>query len=111
MILRPKSQLRQHNALHDPFVGEGLGVQSLEDGSSKPVRVKITEKLQGTNLPELFRRIFARNPLQDFGAARMLVHEVGHIVHVVVHDDVHALVGRVVGFYFGLGDCFGHVQT
>lgn len=61
-----------------------------------------------TYLPELLRGVLAGDALEDLGAAGVLVDEVGDVVDAVVDDDVHALVGRVVGRDFGLGDRFGH---
>lgn len=63
---------------------------------------------QQTYLPELLRGVLASDALEDLGAAGVLVDEVGDVVDAVVDDDVHALVGRVVGRDFGLGDRFGH---
>lgn len=41
----------------------------------------------------------------------MFVDEVGHVVYALVDDDVHSLVGRGVGGYFGGGYCFRHLVS
>ena len=61
-------------------------------------------------LPELFGRVFAGDTFEDLSAARVLVDKIGHVVDGVVDDDVHALVGGVVGRDVGGGDCFGHLE-
>ena len=59
-------------------------------------------------LPKLLRSILASNALQNLGSARVLIHEVGHVVDVGVDDDVEALVGAVVGGDVCGGEGFGH---
>jgi hypothetical protein len=60
--------------------------------------------------PELFGRVFAGDALEDLGAAWVLVNEIGNVVDRVVDDDVHALVGGVVGRDFGWRDYLGHLE-
>lgn len=63
---------------------------------------------RGIHLPELLGRILASNALEDLRAARVLVDKFGHVVHVVIDDDVHALVGAVVGGDIGGGEGLRH---
>lgn len=59
-------------------------------------------------LPELLRSILTRHTLQDLRAAGVLVNELGDVVDGRVDDDVHALVGIVVGGDLGGGEGLGH---
>jgi hypothetical protein len=59
-------------------------------------------------LPELLRGILACDTLEDLCAAGVLVGEFGDVVDVCVDDDVHALVGGVVGGDVGWGECLRH---
>lgn len=61
-----------------------------------------------TNLPELLGRILSSNTLQNLRATGMLVDEVGHVVDVLVDDDVETLIGGVVGGDVGGGEGLGH---
>ena len=49
-----------------------------------------------THFPELLARVLAADALQDLGSTRVLVDELGDIVHAVVDDNVETLLDRVV---------------
>lgn len=61
-----------------------------------------------TYFPKLLRRILACHALEDLGATGVLVYKVGHVVDVLVDNDVHALVSVVVAGNVGGGEGLGH---
>ena len=71
------------------------------------VGVVATPLSPGTYLPELLRSILTSNALQDLRAAGVLVNELGDVVNGRVDDNVHALIGVVVGGDLGRGEGLG----
>lgn len=59
-------------------------------------------------LPELLGCILSSDALEDLRTTGVLVDEVGHIVDAAVDDDIHALVGAVVGGDIGRGERLRH---
>ncbi len=63
-----------------------------------------TNRTAHTYLPKLPTSILPRNPSQDLGPAGMLGHEIRHVVHALVDDDVEAFFRRAVRGDFGGGE-------
>lgn len=59
-------------------------------------------------LPELLGGILPRDPLENLRSTGMVVDELGHVVDVVVDDDVQALFGGFVGGDLRGGEGLGH---
>ena len=61
-----------------------------------------------THLPELLAGILAAYSLQDLGSTRVLLHESIHLVHIIVNDDVQALVDASSLLDIVGGEFLGH---
>jgi hypothetical protein len=60
-------------------------------------------------LPKLLRSVFSCDPLQNFCSSRMLIHKVGHVVNVLVDDDIETVVGVVVCSDVGGSEGLRHI--
>ena len=58
--------------------------------------------------PELLGGILPCNTFEDFGATGVLVDEVGHVVDILVDDNVEALIRGVVGGDVGGSESLRH---